>query len=215
MEVYETMSRWLSGDDLEGFDEYAERILEAAEAQFEAHGLQRTSLNRIAAEAGVSRATLFNRFANRDALLAAVIARQTRRLIAEIDAEVAGKSTPEERLIAGIVAAGRGLAEHRWLRTLLVTDRDDVLPVMTTGFEPILAIARAYVAQQITRARDQGMPVAGDPEILAEVFVRLAHSLALSPASVIPLADPDRMAALTRAHFLPLLQGPGTPTQEA
>ena len=215
MEVYLTIAGWLSGDGIEEFDEYAERILEAAEAQFEAHGLQRTSLNRIAAEAGVSRATLFNRFANRDALLAAVIARQTRRFIAEIDAAVAAKDTPEDRLIAGIIAAGHGLAEHRWLRRLLVTDRDGVLPLMTTEFEPILAMSRAYVAGQITRARDQGMQVGGDPEIMAELFVRLAHSLALSPVSVIPLDDPDRMAALARAHFLPLLRGDGTQPQEA
>src|ERR1700722_10880674 len=91
------------------FDAFSEAILEAAVAQFMEYGLQRTSLNRIASAAGVSRATLFNRFPNREALERAVMLRETQRFIAEIDALVATGQTPEDRLVLGIVAAARGV----------------------------------------------------------------------------------------------------------
>lgn len=193
----------------EEFDPYAERILDAAGEQFLEFGLQRTSLDRIAAAAGVSRGTLFNRFPSRDALLAALFGREGRRFIAEIDAEIAGHRTPEERLIAGVLAAAHALARHRLLRRLLVTDRDQVLPVVTTEAEWLIAMARAFVAAHIVRAREEGMRVAGDPEAVAEVLVRLVHSLMLTPATAIPLDDDERLTEFARTNIVPLVRGCG------
>ena len=68
-----------TGDELDG---YSERILEAAREELSAYGLRRTTLDDIAARAGVGRATLYRRFANRDTLLAALVAREARALFA-------------------------------------------------------------------------------------------------------------------------------------
>jgi TetR/AcrR family transcriptional repressor of uid operon len=195
----------------EKLDPYSERILDAADEQLLEFGLQRTSLNRIAEAAGVSRGTLFNRFPNRDALLAAVATRDIRRWLAELDAEIATCETPEERLIGGIVAGAHCITRHRLIRRLLETDRDQVLPLLSTEADPLLAIGRAYVAAQIVRAREEGMTITCDPEQLAEVLVRLAHSLLLTPTTVFPLDDDERLAELTRTLILPLLRGCGDP----
>ena len=53
-------------------DAQAERVLAAARAQFLEFGLRRTSLDHIAQAAGMSRATLFRRFPNREALILAL-----------------------------------------------------------------------------------------------------------------------------------------------
>jgi TetR/AcrR family transcriptional repressor of uid operon len=191
----------------EELDPYAERILEAAHDQFMEFGLQRTSLDRIAAAAGVSRGTLFNRFTNRDSLLSAVASREIRRAMARIDAEFASARTPEERFIGGVLAAVHVLARNGLLRRLLVTDLDQVLPIVTTESEALLAIARTSVAAHVRTARDDGMTITGDPDLLAELLVRIGHSLLLAPASAIPLDDDDKLAEFARTHILPLLRG--------
>lgn len=214
--VYQRINEVLGARSADGeaFDEYAVRILDATERELLDHGLQRTSMARIATAAGVARKTLFNRFGSRDGLLGAVVGRELRQFIADVDAAIPRDGEPEERVVAAIVAAGRGLARQRLLRRLLVTDPDLVLPLLTTEFETGFAVGRDYVAEQIARARADGMAISGDPEMLAELFVRIAHSMLLLPSSVLPLDDDERMAELARAHMLPLLRGPGTPTQE-
>jgi TetR/AcrR family transcriptional regulator of autoinduction and epiphytic fitness len=49
-------------------------ILEAALREFEAHGFDQTSMDRIASSAGVSKRTVYNHFASKSALFDAIIA---------------------------------------------------------------------------------------------------------------------------------------------
>jgi TetR/AcrR family transcriptional repressor of mexJK operon len=44
------------------------RILEAASSHFSAHGLERASLDAIAAEAGVSKMTIYSQFESKEGL---------------------------------------------------------------------------------------------------------------------------------------------------
>ena len=46
-------------------------ILDAALVEFERHGFRRVALDDVARRAGVSRTTIYRRFANRDELVAA------------------------------------------------------------------------------------------------------------------------------------------------
>lgn len=192
----------------EQLDSYAERILEAAEAQLFEHGLRRTSLERIAQAAGVSPVTLYRRFANRDALLDAVIARQFRGFFARLQAAVDAVETPRERMIAGVLAVAREMAGPNLLSRLALTDPEAVLPLLTTGVDEVLSVGRALMLGQFARARDEGMPISGDLELLAEVFVRLGHSLLLNPTSPL-LGDEQRLVAFIEANLLPLLLGTG------
>lgn len=190
-------------------DVYAQRILDAAAEQFHEFGLGRTSLDRIASAAGVSRGTLFNRFPNRNALLVAVARRELAAFLAEVDAEISAAGTPEEALVAGVVAVGHALARHRMLQRLLVTDPERVVPALTTNGDGMIALMRAQVARYIIRARDDGMRVVGDPDVLAEVLVRIVHSLTLVPQTAIPLGDDAQLAEFARTNLVPLLCGRG------
>ena len=53
--------------------EREEKIIEAAIQLFMRYGVKRTSMNDIAAEAGIARQTLYNAFSNKDAVLQATI----------------------------------------------------------------------------------------------------------------------------------------------
>lgn len=196
----------LLGSD-EELDELAERILDGAYAEFSDHGFRRTSLDDVARRAGVGRATLFRRFANRDALVAAVVAREARRAIARVDSEIQGVRDPSEQIIAGFLAFVRMLRDNMLLTQLLKTDGTDVLPLLTTQGGMPLALGRAYLASQVTRVRDEGTPVIGDPNELGEILARLALSFALTPDTVFPFDDPARLEQSARTTIVPLVLG--------
>jgi TetR/AcrR family transcriptional repressor of uid operon len=189
----------------ERLDAYAERILESARAALMEHGLRRTSLADIARAAEVSEATLYRRFANRDELLRTLVAREARRFIARVDERISSIEDPVERLVAAFVALAHALREHDLVQRLLVTDPELVLPLITTHGAPAVALGRAYVLAQAQRTMQSGVTLTADPEHLAELIVRIAHSLVLTPATSLPVADDEQMAALARATLAPML----------
>ena len=71
-----------------GADPTTEAILDAAVVEFERHGLRRVALEDVARRAGVSRTTIYRRFANKDELIAAVIERENVALFADIADEL-------------------------------------------------------------------------------------------------------------------------------
>jgi AcrR family transcriptional regulator len=193
----------LVADDGGALDSYAERILDAAGEELAAYGLRRTTLDDIATRAGVGRATLYRRFSNRDALLAALVARDARRLITNVDAEMRVHDTASERLIAAFLAFISQLRDHELLRRLVVSDPDVILPILTSPLT--LALGRDYIAAQAAREQAEGAELAAEPAIIGEMLARFAHSLALTPDTVLPLDDDEALRALARATLVPLV----------
>jgi AcrR family transcriptional regulator len=72
-------------------------ILDAAELLFSRNGVRGVSMERIAAEAGVAKATLYSYFSDRDAVFVAVADRVAERLVAGVAAALAEAGSPEER----------------------------------------------------------------------------------------------------------------------
>lgn len=193
-------------DQYEEFDHVAEQILDGTRAEITEHGLRRTSIDAIARRAGVGRATVFRRFGNRDVLFSALIAREARRLIATVDSEVATRTDPEDRIVTGFLTFVRHLRAHPLAR-LLVTDSDEVLPKLTIDGDAPMAMGRQFIAEQIRRARADGATIIADVDELAELLARLALSFVLTPNSVLPLDDPDRLAETARTTIVPLILG--------
>jgi len=93
-----TSRRWLR----EGRCDLAtDRILDAAANVYVRQGVARTSMADVAREAGCSRATLYRYFDDRSALRTAFVHRETRRLAAEVSAEIAGVDDQAERSSRG------------------------------------------------------------------------------------------------------------------
>ena len=86
----------------------AERILAAADKLFYAEGIRAVGVDTVAAEAGVSKRTLYNHYPSKDALIAAYLTARFKHL-APSDApareQILGNSTAE-RLIAAVAASG-------------------------------------------------------------------------------------------------------------
>jgi AcrR family transcriptional regulator len=78
-----------------------QRILEAASSHFSAHGLERASLDAIAAEAGVSKMTIYSHFASKEGLFAAVVRDRAVRILGGLPgAEALDPKHPRKALLA-------------------------------------------------------------------------------------------------------------------
>jgi TetR/AcrR family transcriptional regulator, repressor for uid operon len=185
-------------------DPYAERILEAARGLLIEHGLRRTSLADIARAAGVSEATLYRRFATREELLRTLVAREATAFIARVDQRIGPESDPVERLVIAFVMFARSLRQHELVQRLLVTDSERLLPLLTVDGSPALRLATDYVLTQTERAVAAGAIPTTDPAHVAELLVRIAHSLVLTPQTGLPIDDDERLAALARSTLAPL-----------
>jgi len=183
-------------------DAVAESIVDAALAEFLAYGLRRTNVDVVAKRAGVSRATLYRRFDGKDALVAAVLVRESRRFFASIAAAVADLETPADRLVEGFVVGVRFARDDRLLNRLLASDPEALLPHLTTNGGLVVAAARDFLVRQ------GGGVLGGErtPAGVAEVFVRLAISFTLMPESAIPLQTDDAVRAFARGYLAPLMR---------
>ncbi len=178
----------------EADDETATRILDAALDRFSTFGLRRTTMDDIASSAGVGRATLYRRFAGRDEIVRAVILRELSRFITEVDQRVAHIEDPRERFVESFVGTLQAARSQPLLGRLLEIEPDLLLPFLTVDAAPALAVSRVYLTQELARNQADGHITAdADPEVVAELLVRLCQSLLLTPTGKI---DPDDEAGL-------------------
>jgi AcrR family transcriptional regulator len=85
-------------------DEMTSRTLSAALTLFARHGYQRTSMADVAAEAGISRATLYARFRDKAALFEGLAATLVDRALADAEAAWAPAASLADNLEATILA---------------------------------------------------------------------------------------------------------------
>jgi len=184
-------------------DAVGESIVDAALEEFLTYGLRRTNVDVVARRAGVSRATLYRRFDGKDALVQAVLVRESRRFFGSVAAAVAEVSTVEDRLVEGFVVGVRYARADRLLNRLLASDPEALLPYLTTNGALVVAAARDFLVRQ-----GGSYPLVGDrtPAGVAELFVRLAISFTLMPESAISLDTDESVRAFARAYLAPLMR---------
>jgi TetR/AcrR family transcriptional repressor of mexJK operon len=95
--------------------ERGRRILEAAQRHFNEHGLERASVDAIAADAGVSKTTVYNNFASKERLFQAVVRDRAATVVAGFPgAGALDPDQPEKALLAigaRFLALARGDAQ--------------------------------------------------------------------------------------------------------
>jgi AcrR family transcriptional regulator len=164
-----------------------------------------TSMSSVAARVGVSRQTLYNEFGSRDALLAALIAREDEAIVAEVAQALQRHPHDLPGGVAETVELLLGrCAEHPLTKALLGGD-PDLLPRYPTRAEPLLERSAAAM-RSYARARFPGI-AAPDVALLIEVVVRLVHSHIVVPRES-PAVVAARVARLVE-RFIPGSAGPG------
>ena len=186
-----------------GSDSATQSILDAALVEFERHGFQRVALDDVARRAGVSRTTIYRRFANRDELVAAVIERENVVLFADIAAELKHAVKPADYYVEAFTQSILMFRRHR------VLDR-----MMTDEPALVLELARQHHGAAIERMAEALRVIFGDGfadrigvdavNDLADTILRYAEMVLLLPSAE-PLGTPDELRAFAKRHFLPSL----------
>ena len=175
-------------------------MLDAAHVCCDRWGISKVTVDDIAAEAGVSRATLYRLFpGGRDVLFAALRDRDIRTFFTELDAHLVGAATLEEFAVGIVTAATQLLRGDLHLQLMLASEPGEV--ARSLGVESMPNIIR--LATSLIGPRLHGFL---DPERgaeLAEWLSRVVVSYFLAPSTLVDLGDPVEAASFVRRFVLP------------
>lgn len=183
-----------------------EVILDAALVELERHGFRKVALDDVARRAGVSRTTIYRRFANRDELVGAVIERENVALFADIARELneAKHAKPQSNYyVEAFTLSIMRFRKHRVLNQMIVDDPALAQEMLHRHYGA--AVERMATALRVIFpdgfAERIGAPAVND---LADTILRYAAMVLLLP-SVQPLQTADEVRAFATRHFLPSL----------
>ncbi|XNL82725.1 TetR/AcrR family transcriptional regulator [Actinomadura madurae] len=193
-------------------DEARSRVLDAAYDQFSRLGIQRSTMEDVARRAGVSRITVYRRFATKDALVEQVIRREFRRYFDRFLVEIEQAETAADRVVLGFVSSMRAIRRNPLIGGLMATEPDTVLPTMINDEGRTLATVRRFVAGQLRREQRAGtVPDDLDVDFVAEMMVRVSASFLAIPSELVDLDDDEQVAEVARRFLVPMLE-PGGPS---
>ncbi|GAB2980783.1 TetR/AcrR family transcriptional regulator [Nocardioides montaniterrae] len=192
----------------EPVDEIGSRIVVAAHDLICRQGVQRTTMDQVATEAGITRITVYRRFASKDDLVVHVVRAELRRYFEQFRADVAPGATAGERLVLGFTSSVRTMRSSPVLAGL---GRDDdgaaMYAVLSDG--SLHAAVHAFVVAQLRSEQAAGAIAAGvDVDLAADVMVRLCTSLLLTPSDAVDVEDEGDLRRVAERALLPLLDLP-------
>lgn len=178
------------------------RVLDAAKSCTLKWGMQKVTIDDIATEAGVSRATLYRMFpGGKDVLFDAFRLRELEDFFTRMSADIDGHEDLETLLVRMVVAATRELRTDEQLAMMLASEPGEALGQLTVdGIPRILRVATVFLVPMV----DQYLPRA-DAVKVVELLSRLVISYFLAPSDVVDFGD----AASAREFihtFLPAYQ---------
>ena len=99
-----------------------ESILSAAYACFERYGIRKTTIDDIAQEAGVSRATMYRYFASKEQVLDKLSSVETAKVNAELRQRFVARETIEDALVECLFLSTRIAADNPYVQALMDFD---------------------------------------------------------------------------------------------
>lgn len=176
-----------------------ERLLEAAYTCITRFGLAKTTVEDVARESGLSRASVYRTFpGGRDELIREVVAWEIGRFFTDLAHSVADADGFEDVVEKALQHAHRAVGEHEVLQKLLLTERERLVPAITmetSRFVPLIAaFAEPYLARETLRP---GI----DRREAADYVARMVVSHIASPGRW-DLDDPEQVKTLVRTEIL-------------
>ena len=113
------------------------RILDATKVCCERHGIAKVSIDDIAAEAGVSRATLYRMYpGGKDVVFDALRVRELEEFFDHLQVAVIGSTSLEDLLVGTVVAATNEMRNDQHLAIMLMSEPGETLAQLTVGGVP-------------------------------------------------------------------------------
>jgi AcrR family transcriptional regulator len=169
-------------------DEVTAALLDATSSLLARYGMRRWTMDDVAEQAGLGRATVYRRFVGRDELVNATLARDIRRFFEAISAAVADVRGIEQKVVEGFLVGLRAVRRST-LPALLQDELTANHSLLLSA--PVLALGRAALvdAYQTLVEKTLSKPERREAELVAETLVRLAVSFTLMPESTIDFDD--------------------------
>lgn len=149
------------------------RILEAARERFLHYGYKKTTMDEIAADAAISKATLYAQFSNKEDILIHLMEQEARNLQRELYHKAKHLDDPVQVLESFLTNAMDYMEEHPFLKRTLKRDPEIVSPrVMRLVFEiedRYTKIVETYVREGMKRGGRSGL----DPRVVAYIFYKM------------------------------------------
>ena len=177
-----------------------ERILEATLVCVGRHGMAKTTMEDIAREADLARATLYRAFpGGRDEVLDAVVTWEVARFFDRLRAAI----EPDGKVLAevlerGLLAARDAMEHHELLQRLLREEADQLVPSLAVVMPLVVQALAGWLRP---RLEAESLRAGVDPAEGAELLARLALSYLSTPARW-DLTDRAEVHRLVHDHLL-------------
>jgi AcrR family transcriptional regulator len=190
-------------------DEITTRVLDGAYEQFCQIGIRRSTMEDVARRAGVSRITVYRRFATKDALVEQVVRREFRRYFDQFLIDIKQARTVADRIVLGFVSSLRAIRRNPLIGGLMSVEPDVLVPYLVGGDGQTLAAVQRFVAGQLRLEQRAGnVPAGVDVQLVAELMARVSASFLLTPSHVVDPDDEEQMRSLARQFLVPMLRQP-------
>jgi AcrR family transcriptional regulator len=192
-----------------GLSDTEARILDAAKTCCERWGFAKVTIDDIAAESGVSRATLYRLFpGGKDVLFDALRVRELDDFFGMLASHLETTDNLEDLLVATVVAATRELRADEHLAVMLASEPGETLSQLTVdGLPRIIRMATVTLTPAVVRYIPQEAALR-----LIDVLARLTISYFLAPSADIDLGDADSARAFLRPVIAVLAPSSAAPT---
>ncbi len=183
------------------------RIIDATLCCLARHGTTKTTVDDVARQARLSRATVYRAFpGGRDEVLGAVVDTEMARLFSALGVCLGQAGDLSAALVGGIVEASTRLRDHAALHYLAEHEPETVLGHLAFDeSDRLLATASRFAAPFL--ARWMSSEEAGR---VAEWATRIVLSYAIAPSDRVDLTDPVQAASIVETFMLPGIEALGT-----
>lgn len=179
------------------------RALDAAKRCVERWGMSKVTIDDIATEAGVSRATLYRMFpGGKDVLFEALRVRELEDFFTRLAAHLDHAESLEDLLVRTVVTATRELRTDDHLAVMLASEPGEALSSLTVdGVPRIIRVATVFLMPLV----DEYLP-RRESARLVELMARLVISYFLAPSDHVDLGDPESARSFIATFVLPGFQ---------
>ncbi len=174
-----------------------DRILDAAASCVLAYGVDRVTLAEIARRAGVSRPTIYRRWPDTRALLAALLTSRIVGVLRDLPTRGGGR----EALVERIVGVAERLRHDEVVMSVFHSAPELAMVYIAERLGTSQQILIEAVAAELKAAQRAGSVRAGDPRQLAAMCLLITQSTIQSGQIVEPILDADALA-VELAHSL-------------
>jgi AcrR family transcriptional regulator len=177
-------------------------ILDAAERVFSQYGVRRANVEDVARAAGVSRSTLYRAYPTKEALVNAVLDRETTEFFDQLEAFASGL-TPREAVVECFVA-GLALTREIPLMARLVESEPEIITGVGGAANSSVVLGSADRVAQTLRRSGATMPE-DELHVVAELMLRLSYTYMLNPHGAVDMTDPTQVRTFAERYLAPLI----------